>query len=192
MPLHDGSPDIDYEVDAEIMELPYIFRTIVQNIPYFHIASNHFHDKRKFKVGIVWKSGDWDMQRSIPFSLISSITESRNIELYILQRGNGLAERIDNIGILSGSDDIYETAVVIKSLDLIISVDTMVAHLAGALAVPVWLLLNANPDWRWMINRSDSPWYPTMRIFRQARFGEWESVIQRVRQQFIKHYSILN
>ena len=73
-----------------------------------------------------------------------------------------------------------ETAAQISNLDLVITVDTMVAHLAGALGKPVWLMLNFASDWRWMLHRADSPWYPSMRIFRQVRPGDWDSVIREV------------
>jgi ADP-heptose:LPS heptosyltransferase len=73
-----------------------------------------------------------------------------------------------------------DTAALIDNLDLVISVDTSVAHLAGALAKPTWLLLPVIPDWRWMLNRSDSPWYPTMRLFRQTKPGDWSSVVSEV------------
>ena len=75
---------------------------------------------------------------------------------------------------------IIETAALICDLDLIVTVDTMVAHLAGALGRPVWTLLDADADWRWMRSRDDSPWYPTMRLFRQTRPGEWEPVVDRL------------
>ena len=81
---------------------------------------------------------------------------------------------------LSGWDDPGEAARVMRALDLVISIDSMPAHLAGALGVPVWTLLHADPDWRWMQGRDDSPWYPTMRLFRQDRPGDWQAVIARV------------
>jgi hypothetical protein len=71
-------------------------------------------------------------------------------------------------------------------LDLVITVDSMMAHLAGALARPVWVLLPFAADWRWMTGRDDSPWYPTMRLFRQPRFGDWEDVVQRVRAELVR------
>jgi len=76
--------------------------------------------------------------------------------------------------------DFLELAAVIASLDLVITVDTVFAHLAGALARPVWLLLPFNSDWRWLRERGDSPWYPTMRLYRQPRLGDWSDVIARV------------
>jgi ADP-heptose:LPS heptosyltransferase len=102
------------------------------------------------------------------------------VELHILQRGPALDQYQHGIGILSGSEDVVEAARIICALDLVISVDTMPAHLAGALGVPVWMLLDALADWRWMEARADSPWYPTMRLFRQDTPGAWESVIARV------------
>jgi ADP-heptose:LPS heptosyltransferase len=85
-----------------------------------------------------------------------------------------------NFGVISGHDDVLETARVMAALDLMITVDSMPAHLAGALGVPTWTLLHADADWRWMDGREDSPWYPTMRLFRQERAGEWELVIARL------------
>ena len=76
-----------------------------------------------------------------------------------------------------------DLAAVMMHLDLVITVDTAVAHLAGALGVRVWTLLPVTPDWRWLLARSDSPWYPTMRLFRQSRFGYWDDVLQRVREE---------
>jgi hypothetical protein len=77
-------------------------------------------------------------------------------------------------------DDFMDTAAVLKNLDLVISVDTAIAHLAGALGIPVWVALPFVPDWRWLMDREDSPWYPTMRLFRQTRPGQWEDVFQRI------------
>ena len=73
-----------------------------------------------------------------------------------------------------------DTAAIMMNLDLVVSMDTSVAHLAGALGVPVWVALTMAPDWRWLLNREDSPWYPTMRLFRQRRFGDWNDVFERM------------
>jgi hypothetical protein len=95
------------------------------------------------------------------------------------------AERslLDRAGVLHAGDafvDFSDTAALCVLMDLVISIDTSVAHLAGALGVPVWVLLNWAPDWRWLLDRDDSPWYPTMRLFRQKARGDWNSVLERV------------
>ena len=84
-------------------------------------------------------------------------------------------------------EDYSDIAAIIQNLDLIISVDSPVAHLAGALGKPVWILLQFVPDWRWMLNRQDSPWYPTMRLFRQTSCDEWESVIENVKKNLVDY-----
>lgn len=189
LPLTNGSPPVEYDIDAELMELPYIFRTNINNlpvdIPYFEVEAKENNKGCGIKAGIVWKSGDWDIDRSIPYKDIKKLGEIKGVDFYILQKGSGLAERRDDFGILSGSDDIYEAAEIIKSLDIVITVDTMIAHLAGALGVRVWLVINARADWRWFEKRSDSPWYPTMKIFRQKIFGKWDDVIVEVKKELL-------
>lgn len=184
IPLHDGTPEITYDVDIESMELPYAFRTtlatIPAEVPYLHVDSAPLPRDGRLAVGIVWKAGDWDEQRSIPFPLLAPLAKVPGVAWHILQRGSGLAEWREGFGVLSGSDDVFEAARVVRALDLLISVDTMPAHLAGALGVPIWNLLHADADWRWMEGRDDSPWYPTMRLFRQEQTGQWELVIARV------------
>ncbi|MFT6582412.1 MAG: ADP-heptose:LPS heptosyltransferase [Alphaproteobacteria bacterium] len=78
-----------------------------------------------------------------------------------------------------------DTAAALCALDRVITIDTSTAHLAGALGVPTWVLLKFAPDWRWMLDRNDSPWYPSLRLFRQSRAGVWEDVILRIRQQLL-------
>ncbi len=130
---------------------------------------------------MVWRSGGWDSARSVPLPLLAeALAAVPGVTLHALQRGPALAEWRRDWGLVSGSDDVLETARAMQSLDLIISVDSFPAHLAGALGCPVWTLLHAAPDWRWLTGRADSPWYPTMRLFRQERAGEWEAVVQRV------------
>jgi hypothetical protein len=185
LPLHDGSPDVEYDVDVESMELPHIFRTTVATIPaeipYLHITPAALPRHRCVAIGLVWAAGAWDhARRSLPFSLLAPLAMVPGVELHILQRGPALDQYQHGVGILSGSDDVVAAARIIRALDLVISVDTMPAHLAGALGVPVWMLLDALADWRWMEGREDSPWYPTMRLFRQDTPGAWESIIARV------------
>jgi ADP-heptose:LPS heptosyltransferase len=131
-------------------------------------------------VGVIWKAGEWDDRRSLPVSLLSRLTEVPNITLHALQRGDELRNWLPHFGAISGSDQALDLAQIMRQLDLIISVDSFTAHLAGALACPTWTLLHADADWRWMRGRDDSPWYPTMRLYRQPRAGDWNSVVSRV------------
>ena len=91
-----------------------------------------------------------------------------------------LKDRGDILDVGEELGDFSDTAALMSQLDLVISVDTSVAHLAGALGKPVWILVTHVPDWRWLLERDDSPWYPTARLFRQPRIGDWESVVGRV------------
>jgi glycosyl transferase family 9 (putative heptosyltransferase) len=184
LPLHDGAPDVEYDLDVEVMELPHVFRstleTLPADVPYLYADPAPLPDDGKLAVGLAWQAGDWDDRRSVPFPLLAPLAEVPGITLHVLQRGPGLAERPEGFGVVSGSDDATEAARVMRALDLVVTVDSMPAHLAGALGVPVWTLLHADPDWRWMEGRDDTPWYPTMRLFRQERPDEWEPVIRRV------------
>ena len=92
-----------------------------------------------------------------------------------------LSARSDLLDLGRSLDSFSDTAALISRLDLVISVDTSVAHLAGALGRPVWILLPYRPDWRWLLDREDCPWYPTARLFRQTDTREWQSVVERVR-----------
>jgi Glycosyltransferase family 9 (heptosyltransferase) len=185
LPLHQGTPEVEYDVDVEIMELPHIFRTtlatVPAEIPYLHVTPASLPRHGRMAVGVVWAAGDWNhARRSMPFPLCAPLARVPGVTLYILQRGPALNHYQHGVGILSGSKDAVEDARLIRALDLVISVDTMPAHLAGALGVPVWTLLDATADWRWMDRREDSPWYPTMRLFRQECPGAWEPVMARV------------
>jgi hypothetical protein len=194
LPLHDGAPDVEYDVDVESMELPHIFRTtlatIPAEIPYLHIAPAALPRQGRVAVGLVWAAGDWEHERrSIPWPLLAPLATVPGVALYILQRGPALEHYQHGVGILSGTDDVVETARLMRALDLVISVDTMSAHLAGALGVPVWTLLDAAADWRWMDEREDSPWYPTMRLFRQECPGAWEPVVARVMAELMRFHT---
>ena len=185
LPLHDGAPEPDYDVDVEIMELPHIFRTtlasIPAEIPYLQVLPRPVSaENGHLAVGLVWKPGNWDEYRSIPFHLLAPLAQVPGIRLYILQENAESAGWQEGVGINLGQFSLYEYARIIKGLDLLISIDSMPVHLAGALGVPVWTLLHADSNWRWMNEREDSPWYPTMRLFRQAQPDDWKSLIQRV------------
>lgn len=142
-----------------------------------------------FKVGIVWagnaKHVD-DAHRSLPFSMFLELLAVPKIALVSLQKGprsadlqaSGVAAMVSDLnGYL---ENFSKTAAVIEQLDLVITCDTSVAHLAGAMGKPVWIFLAYSADWRWMVGREDSPWYPSARLFRQERPGDWDGVMQRV------------
>ncbi|HTU24766.1 MAG TPA: tetratricopeptide repeat protein, partial [Pirellulales bacterium] len=143
------------------------------------------------KIGIAWQgSREYfsDPWRSVPLTEFASLAGLPGVQLVSLQKGFGseqiatvdfavidLAERLDN-----ATGPFMDTAAVIRNLDLVVTSNTAIAHLAGALAAPVSLALHFSPDWRWLQERDDSPWYPTMRIFRQTKFGQWGDVFARI------------
>ena len=184
LPLHDGQPEVKYDVDVEVMELPFIFRTTLDTIPckvpYLHAEPLILSDEHKFNVGLVWQSGNWNQARCIPFAALAPLATLKNVNLYILQANAEEAGWQEGFGIHPGEFTLYNYAGVIRGLDLMISVDSMPAHLAGAMNVPVWTILHDQADWRWMNTRSDSPWYPSMRLFRQQEKGNWETVMEEV------------
>jgi hypothetical protein len=187
LPLHDGAVEADYDVDVEVMELAHVFRTtldtIPADVPYLHVAPAPLPGDGRLRVGLVWQAGDWDERRSIPVALLRPLAGIPGVALHVLQRGPALAEKPTGFGIDSGSDDVLRAAAFMRALDVVVTVDSMPAHLAGALGVPTFTLLHAGCDWRWMERRAGSPWYPTMRLFRQPRPGDWRSVVTRVARE---------
>jgi len=145
----------------------------------------------KFKIGIVWagnpkQEDDW--KRSVAFDKFRILLGISGIEFFSLQK-EIIDDEIEDLEITDLSEYLYDfadTAAIIENLDLVISVDTSVAHLAGALGKPTWILLSHIPDWRWMLNRNDSPWYPSTRLFRQPKPGDWDSVFREVEDELIK------
>jgi len=185
LPLHDGAPEVEYDVDVELNELPYLFRTtldtIPADVPYVRVDRASLpYANEKIRIGLIWQSGDWDTTRSIPFRLLQPLAKLPNVQWHILQRDARRAGWDGEFGVSSGGDNPLDDARIMRALDLVISVDTMTAHLAGALGRPPWTLLPFNADWRWMKDRLDSPWYPTMRLFRQKLEGDWGSVIEEL------------
>jgi hypothetical protein len=185
--LHDGTPDCDYDVDVEVMELPYVFRTTIETIParipYLHVDASAL-DNCKMKVGLVWRGGDWDPRRDVPFDLLTQLAEIQEISFYALQQETSAFEHHERFKmILPAGADALTTARLMRALDLVISIDSMPAHLAGALGLRTWTLLQKDADWRWMSDRRDSPWYPTMRLFRQQQAGDWEPVVAQVKTE---------
>jgi tetratricopeptide (TPR) repeat protein len=207
-----GSRLPDFEWQSPLMSLPFVFRTdlasIPASIPYLHAESQlarefaeHFTTSSNtgLRVGLVWSGSPRhtrDPQRSIPLAQLCALTEIRGATFYSLQKGADAKDLLEmpidmNLVDLSGYlNDFAATAAALANLDLLVTVDTAVAHLAGALGKPVWILLTHNPDWRWLLDRQDSPWYPTARLFRQRVANDWSGVIERVHaelQQLSSH-----
>jgi hypothetical protein len=187
-PLAEQWPETTCDLHIELMELPHVFRSTLQTIPravpYLHAPCAKPATKRfGLNVGVVWCSGNWDSRRSVAVEQLAPLAHIRGVTLHALQRGPALLDWPSACGPISGKDRPEEAAAVMRSLDLVISVDSMPAHLAGALGVPVWTLLCANSDWRWMHEREDCPWYPTMRLFRQKAAGDWSHPIGAITEK---------
>jgi hypothetical protein len=153
------------------------------------------HSTSDFLVGIAWQGSPAfpsDRLRSVPLKCFAPLAGIKGIRLISLQKGPGgpeylsrsVPEQLTNLDEASGP--FMDTAAIMAHLDLVICSDTAVAHLAGALGVPVWLALPTVPDWRWLLQREDSPWYPTMRLFRQTRYGCWEDVFESIAAELQK------
>ncbi|MDR0182631.1 hypothetical protein [Lysobacter arvi] len=185
LPLHEGAPEADFDVDVEIMELPHAFRTtldaIPASVPYLHASPLPMpRDRSRPAVGLVWKAGTWDVRRSIAYPKIRRLLAIGGIDWFVLQPDAHASGWQGDAGQWPGELNLLDHARAVKSMDLLITIDSMPAHVAGALGVPVWTLLPHDADWRWMADRDDSPWYPTMRLFRQREPGEWSPVIARI------------
>ena len=193
----------DYDVHAPLLSLPRLLNTdldtIPNQVPYLSpsiLETTILDDPSKLKVGIVWATDseseveNWLMfasaSRSIELLDFAALFDFEACQFYSLQFDSARTDIIiydleDKIIDLGGSfDNFDDTRAAIMQLDLVISVDTAVAHLAGALGKPVWTLLPTVADWRWLCDRFDSPWYPTMKLFRQEETGNWDTVIQNV------------
>ncbi|MDT8304098.1 MAG: tetratricopeptide repeat protein, partial [Sedimentisphaerales bacterium] len=198
----DKKPIVKFDHHISLMDLPKIFETSLETIPaevpYINCCpqkAEHWRNKLAgpdFKVGIVWAgspSHGNDQNRSCTLKYFEPLTKIDGVRLYGLQKGKaaeqveGLADEMTITNIGTEFEDFSDTAAAIENLDLVISVDTSVLHLAGAMGKPVWALLPFAPEWRWMLNREDSPWYPTMKLFRQKKWGQWGSVFQDVAKE---------
>ena len=188
-----------FDVHCPIMSLPLAFKTrletIPTRIPYLGVPKEnvgHWRSKLGeggFKVGFAWAGNPSfknDRARSITLRNLLPVCSVPGATFFSIQKDlrDGDAEilsanpHIRHLG--SELNDFLDAAAAIMAMDLIISSDTSIVHLAGALGKPVWILLSFNPDWRWLLDRTESPWYPTARLFRQAKSGDWASVVERV------------
>lgn len=153
--------------------------------------------KKAFSVGIAWQGSrkhPHDRKRSIPLRSFAPLARLAGVRLFSLQVGPGIEQLNDvpdgfdviDLGSRFDPTSIMDAAAVVTSLDLVITVDSAIAHLAGALGVPVWVLLPYVPDWRWLLDREDSPWYPSTRLFRQRQPGDWDEVFSRVADALVR------
>jgi hypothetical protein len=186
-----GEAEPPWDQQIEVVELPRAFRTvqstIPRRVPYLHVdaaAIPAYDGARPLRVGIVWSASRYNPARSMTLDQLNPLWEAPDVEFFSLQAGDERSQlercpaRVQDL--FDGSMCLLEAAGKLKRLDLLITVDTMMAHLAGALARPVWTLLPFHCDWRWMVQRQDSPWYPTMRLFRQPKPEAWGPVIEEV------------
>lgn len=207
-----GDPVPPFDYTCPLMSLPLALNARLDNlpatVPYLRIGgerAGYWRDRlgprNKPRVGLVWSGGFrpgqpelWAVnnRRNIPLARLAAL-EDTGIEFYSLQKGEPAESELTELvarqwegptlfNFVDELHDFEDTAALIDQLDLVISVDTSTLHLAGALGKPVWLLNRYDTCWRWLLERSDSPWYPTLRIYRQDRPGDWDGVVQRVRR----------
>jgi tetratricopeptide (TPR) repeat protein len=195
-----GEPLPAFDVHAPLLSVPGLLHTtlatIPHDVPYLHAPPERIDHWRHelaawdgFKVGIAWQGNPTfvsDRRRSIPLVLFAPLAAVPGVRLFSIQVGHGaeqlhaLAGRFPVVDLgprrSTTADPFEESAAIMKNLDLVIASDSGVVHLGGALGVPIWVALSVGADWRWLLDRSDSPWYPTMRLFRQRRSGNWDAV----------------
>jgi tetratricopeptide (TPR) repeat protein len=201
----EAPPNFDYH--CPLMSLPLAFKTALESIPTdtpYLCAEPKRIEKWKqklgdagFKVGIAWQGSKTkiDIGRSFALTEFFAISQIPNVRLICLQKNEGVKQlnklpegmNIESLGeeYDAGADAFLDAAAVMENLDLIITSDTAIAHLAGALGRPVWVALKHVPDWRWLLDRRDSPWYPTMRLFRQPTRDDWKGVFSDIANELI-------
>ncbi len=207
-----GQPLPPFDLQLPLMSAPRVFQTdetsIPAPIPYLTARAElqaQWRDRLakqipsdRLRVGLVWQGSrdhHADRQRSIPLAEFLPLADP-SIQLISLQKGEGTSRMGSLAGQLSLLDfggmldethgPFLDTAAILANIDLLITIDTSVAHLAGAMGIPTWVLLSHAPDWRWLLDREDSPWYPSIRLFRQDSGGEWKTVLTRVASELKK------
>ena len=186
----DPRPPADFV--PPVMSLPLAFGTHPANVPYLRVPPERrtlqFGPRRQQRIGLAWSGSPQSYDRSaIPAETLAPLLALPGYEFHCLQKEIAARDQawldIHRPPIVMHTrslGDFADTAALIDQMDVIVSIDTAVAHLAGALAKPLNLLLPFNPDWRWMLGRTDSPWYPTARLFRQPSRGNWATAVQGV------------
>jgi hypothetical protein len=197
-----GSPLPRFDVHASLMSLPLLLGTTVETIPASvpYLSADAALSERwgkllgrvdGFKVGIGWQGNPQyvaDRGRSIPLRHFAPLAQITDVQLISLQKGPGVEQLAGvDFPILNfdrqadeSAGAFMDTAAIMRQLDLVITSDTAIAHLAGALGVPVWVVLGSVPDWRWLLDRDESPWYPTIRLFRRKNGSDWTEIFQEI------------
>jgi ADP-heptose:LPS heptosyltransferase len=199
IPTNETPADFDYH--CSLLSLPLALGTTLETIPAPHhyikadqklraVWSGRLPPKTKPRIGVIWSGStvhgiynrSMRLEELIPiFSQnahwICLQKEAEEKEIALLRQDDRIAFFGDDLS------DFSDTAALLDLMDLVITIDTSVAHLAGAMGKPVWILLPFNPDWRWLLDRNDSPWYPSARLFRQQQIGNWAGVIDRVKHE---------
>jgi tetratricopeptide (TPR) repeat protein len=191
----------EFDVYAHLLALPNLLKTTLETIPaeipYLAVEPNHQSTWRTrlkrvsgFKVGVIWLGNpDFrnNVKRSVSPATFAPLTKIPGVSIVSLQKGPAAAEArkagFVDLGKQYEAGNWLDTAAILSLLELVISVDTGPVHLAGALGVPVWLALNASPDFRWLLDRDDSPWYPSFRLFRQPKVGDWDAVFAEIAEE---------
>jgi len=198
-----GEPLPDFDLHCPIMSLPGRFHTtlatIPAEVPYIKFDPQKIDEWRQrivkkegvLNVGLTWAGGPTPRNRSISPELLAPLGDVANVQFYSLQipdprKPSTIPRELNAIDCSPAIADFTDTAAALCNLDLLISIDTATAHLAGALGRPAWVLLQFAADWRWLVDRSDSPWYPTLRLFRQPRPGDWKTPIARVVEELAR------
>jgi hypothetical protein len=196
-PLGQRESDSNWEIQMEVTELPWAFRASVDllpaSVPYVHVprvnvewTAERLPKRLGLRIGLCWRSGPFNPRRSLQFDELGPLFACSAHQFFNLQEERQLAPSQETCTLLEPpkeASDVRDLAALMLNLDLIITVDTMAAHLAGALGRPVWILLPFAADWRWMLDRLDSPWYPTARLFRQKPQSPWSTVIAEVAKE---------
>jgi len=185
-----------HDIDLEVMELPYALRMTLPRLPppYPRLRAQlpRVHEllppaDGRLRVGLLWASSDWDRSRSVPLAALAPLFALEQVRFHSLQQGaaadDPLLQRLAIERLSPRTTRIPMAAAAMCALDLVISIDGMPAHLAGTLGRPTWVMLKHDADWRWMEQREDTPWYPTVRLFRQPRAGDWDAAVRQVAAQ---------
>ena len=194
---------LEFDLHCALGSLPLAFRTRLDTIPFAQaylpeppaarvkVWEDQLGPRNRFRVGLVWSGNPDhknDSNRSMALRTLAPLLDC-DVQFVSLQKGIRdrdrafLRERPDIVDLTEQLTDFTDTAALVSCLDLVISVDTSVVHLAGALGIPVWTMVPFSPDWRWLLNRDDSPWYSSMRLFRQVTRGDWASVVGSMRRE---------